>query len=288
MDSILDSFFFLLCHHGVGTFSFIYYLNLNGDNKQKIIQIICDPIDEFVSYINKKISDSIFGYTLPLANKNSILEFMTKTLQTACMFTSIRNSVASYSDIFYIDTKDISGVKNCQKTMYNVSQYLSIQHVHVEDKLYSFSYNSFKNRLWLSFQEKKHVIGEHIDQYISQISILHSEIHDFGVNTWHKAHILDVLLYNNKEYIISLPESEFGKINSKKTIWSKNKIENTKKYLDIFLAHKEFLKRLYRKYVMTWEELVSLIRSEPRFRSRFLRLMEHEISLPLKNVPEKV
>ena len=61
-----------------------------------------------------------------------------------CMFTSMTKSVSSHSDIFYIDTKDISGAQNCQKTMRNVSEYLTIPHIQVDDKLYNISYNSFK------------------------------------------------------------------------------------------------------------------------------------------------
>ena len=259
-----------------------------GNNQQKIIQLIRDPIDQLTSCINFNIAASIYGDRIPAVTKNSILEFMNIRFHTTCMFTSMTKSVSSHSDIFYIDTKDISGAQNCQKTMCNVSEYLTIPHIQVDDGLYNISYNSFKNRLWFQLQKQKKVDNGHINHVLSKILIFPSELHDFAANTWYRSHILDVFSYNNEEYIVSLPESYFNEIDSKKPIWDENKREGTKKYLDIFLAQKELCEQLYRKYVMTWEDLVSLIRSEPRFRSRFLRLMEREISLPLKNVPEKV
>ena len=340
MNNTLDPGFFLLCPHGVGTHSFIYYLNLigapsssflalyedgklinpvypvqkstiyirgipcshilldsppltYGNNQQKIIQLVRDPIDQLVSYINWLISDSIvrinnsiFGNVI--LSKNLILKCIKQSFYMTCMFTSIRNSIVSNSDVFYVDTNDISTLQNLKKTMCNISKYLNIPHVHVEDKLYNISYNSFKNRLWL-YQKKNVFFGNfYTSPCIRQLPIFPSLIHDFAANTWYRSHILDMFSYNNEEYIVSLPESYFNEIDSKKTIWDENKREETKKYLDIFLAQKELCEQLYRKYVMTWEDLVSLIRSEPRFRSRFLRLMEREISLPLKNVPEKV
>lgn len=260
---------------------------------KKVIQLIRDPVEIITSVINWYISSAVccgttHGINIKILNNYSKIEFIMSFFNIMCMFTSMRNCIDYKNSTLFIDTSEICA-EHIKNTMFNVSNYLNTKYNSILDIICQISYNSFSNRIW-KWQPIKNFIGGQIGSYIGNISIYPTVLHDFHANYWSRAKIIDVFIHKDEEYTVSMPEKYFyerGKI-TRENIWDNSKRESMYTALDIWMAQKEVAEQLYKKYAMTPEETIALICSNPRFHSRFMRLMEHEISLPLKEVPQKV
>lgn len=263
-----------------------------GNNTQYIIQLIRDPIEQITSIMNWFIADNVFGrgtnyIVLDYAQK---LNFISTYIPMSCMYSSLRASIKSSSNTFYVDTSDLKP-DTCINSMENIAKYLNIPFVYESKKPFEISYNSFENRAWLYQNSKSIAITvSDGDEYIGGIRVLPEHLYDYGANFWTYSHILGNFSYNDHNYIVSMLTSDYyrrGDI-SKNKLWNNNYIDAVKISIDIFLAHREIASLLYKKLAMTPEKTIALIRSKPRFYSRFMRTMERELSIVKREAPEKV
>ena len=258
----------------------------------KVIQLIRDPVDLLTSFTNWKISNAVMCGRSPInineveiLNNSTRLDYIISNFILTIMFTSMRKCINSCKSALVIDTSELFPDK-CKTTMHNVAKYLGGRYHNILDTICQISYNSFSNRIWIWQQPKCFIC----DQYLSDIKVYPTKLHDSFANHWQRAKILDIFMHNGEEYTVSMPDKVFYEIEKvpNKNIWNEKKRECMRDSIDILLAHHELSERLYKKYAVTTEDIIALIRSNPRFHTRFMRLMEHEISLPLKEAPDKV
>lgn len=263
-----------------------------GNDKQKIIQLIRDPVDILTSIYNMQISRLAFGegINFNLLNKGDIIKFFTQALNITIMFSSMRNSISSKEKALVLNTSDISG-SCCQETIKIVKQYLSIDKdidlKHISN--FEIAYNSFPNRCWMWQKPKRFIIGpEETD--IGGFYIFPASLHDYCANYFSCAHVIDIFTYENDEYVVSIPECDYCEINkiTPSSFWDEHKREAMKKVIDIWFEHIDTTRKIYNKYCITWENTINIIRSNSRFYNKFMKLMKHEISMPMTEVPKKV
>lgn len=262
-----------------------------GDKKQKVIQLLRDPIDQLTSLINWFVYDSIqpTGSCCEIFDNNSKIKLINSWLTLTVMSQSLRRSVNTKYKTLYIDFKDILP-DECEKTIANICNYLNIPlniNQYITNK-FKIPYNSFKNRCWAYSTKKAFTVSADIG--IISVSVFPSQINDYFANYWNISHVIDVFEYNGVEYIVSIPEQQFYNrydffVMGLYKDYKRNAIKNS---LDKFFSYNNIVEKLYKEQSMSWMDTLELIRSKPKFRSRFLKLMDYENSSLIKEVPDVV
>lgn len=272
-----------------------------GKANQKVIQLTRDPVELLAHHINYGIhSIATCGWD-DTANLKSLMVIPKDLLEdygrmNVLMFTSMHGRVITSSqDTLWIDSTDLSA-KICPTTMRRVATFLGVPYNEKLDHLCCVAYNSVQNRLW-AYQPGKWLTvmgGEwrpgHFGDYVTDIKAFPSFLHDFHANHHWRAHVLDVFEHSDQEYTVSMPEWVFSHLpdSVQHRAWGSVARAAMIKAIDIRLAQHEFFMTLYRKYAVTPDDVIAMIRSDPAFHSRFMKIMEHEISLPAKEAPHIV
>lgn len=254
----------------------------------KVIQVIRDPIDQLTSLINFFIANCANGYgrNFTVLNRKLHIEFIKNFITWSCMYRSLFNCVNNYREIFYIDTQEIIG-KNCIHTIKRVADFFDINDFNDKDSIYNTSYNSFENRLWLYQSYKSLCLFP--STCIQGIKIIPSYLYDYGANHLEKSYILDEFSYLGENYTIWMPYNTYLSIDkNKNNFFDIEKRDAIKTVIDIFLEHKKVSERYYNKYKISWQDTISTIKSNNKFYTRFMKLMDYELHIVKNDAPQKV
>lgn len=268
-----------------------------GTRCQKVIQLIRDPVDALVSWINWHIACAIFphpNYAVELSCFNEVMipKFVNEWLDWTGKFTSLRASVDTKSnETLFIDVSELN-VDCCLDILKEIHALLSpLPFTPSEEliKAVKIDFDSIENCTW-HYQPFKGVGENLFFPAVRLISVVPLPLHDFFRNTWEEAHCLDVVEVNNCNYMVSVPKSYFmGSFNPRgKKIWNRLHREALKEVLEIHLAHRELSMELYKQNAYTPERLIEIFKSRPHAHKKFMEVMEKEVSLPLKTVPHKI
>lgn len=262
-----------------------------GDCKQKIIQIIRDPIDQLTSFINYCILNSICAspiWQFDVLLDNGKISIIKKYIHAICYFASLRKMVQSTNRTLYIDTNELHKYA-IYDTMKAIQKFLILPNSDLSTLPFDVSSGSADNMIW-GYQQQLGISIDSAWNDIKNIAIFPERIHDIYVNNWKRSFILDIIEYNNEKYIVSIPEHLYyqrGAI-TRSGIWDDEKKESLKRVIDIFLNKIEFYKTLYSKYSITWEDMIRIIRNNSSFLSEFANIMKEETSLIRKDAPKKL
>lgn len=262
-----------------------------GSKNQKVIQLLRDPIDQLTSLINWFIYDSVqpTGCCCDITNCNSKLKFINYWLTLSVMPRSLRASVNTDSQTLYIGFNDLLA-DECEKTLCRICKYLNIP-INIDQRIINkckIPYNSSKNRCWA--YSPKRAFTTSADRGAVLVSVYPSLVHDYYANYWQVAHPIDMFEYNGTEYTVSIDEKQLYSADGflMNGFWDEEKRYAIKKSLDKFYTYNNVVEKLYNEQSMSWTDTIDTIRSNPKFRSRFLKLMDYEISPLIKEVPDIV
>lgn len=265
-----------------------------GDNSQKVIQSIRDPIDTIVSSMNYYFGVSCCqfnGFTTDLSCFNTELLFnhIKEWLNFSCCFTSTYNGIqVNHNKIFYMEFNDILA-DTLHASLVDLCKFLEVSSPTLSTDEFKekckYKYNSFINRLWL-YQKSCFCGNPQKGMILADIEITPKFLYEYGRNTWFTSTIIDEVKHNDIEYVLSIRNDLGGSSNAKS--WNKQKRECIKKIIDIRLKKFELSLELYKKYAMTSEKLIELLRTRQKFYDNLRKKLEYEISMPLKYVPKKV
>lgn len=255
----------------------------------KTIQTVRDPIDAMTSYLNAGIGNGVYNNDINLGafNLKTYLDFLWKESFYVVRYTSLRKCANTHAKALMIDCSDLN-TQRCKTTFAKVVHYLSEKtesEILVPDEIFKIRYNSLENRIW-RYQNGIYLMGIN-KEYIGPFHIFPSFLHDYYAY-YNKKIIIDQFVYNNISYIISIQESTNEILSTMKKFDSSLYRKNFENAIDIFLSFKEISDNLYKKYSFTPEKTIDLIRSNPTMRSRFLKLLDYEMSVCIKEIPEKV
>lgn len=258
----------------------------------KAIQLIRDPVDQITTVLNAGIANLVNGKrnaNMQSLSPSTRLGHILVVFQMSLAFSSMRRCIQAPDSCLFIDTSDIQA-ENCADTLHRVAEYLGGRWHPALDAICRTPYNTFSSRRLWTWQPPKSFRSGFLARSIQNISIFPTKIHDFCANTWAPARVLDVFTHNGEEYTLSVPAQDFHEEGylPEELAWTEARRDCARIMIDIMAARQEAEERVYRQYAMTPDDTIALIRSNPRFHTRFMRMMEHEISLPLREVPEKV
>ncbi|WP_297049614.1 hypothetical protein [uncultured Desulfovibrio sp.] len=268
-----------------------------GTRGQNVIQLIRDPIDALVAWINWHVACAIFphpNYAVELSVFNDVMipKFVDEWVDWICKFTSLRASIDTRTkETFFVDHKDLAP-DFCLATLgYIHASLSSLPFIPSEELKQScqIDFDNIENLTW-HYQPFKGVGQNLIFPAITQISVIPLPLHDFFRNTWEEAHCLDIVEYNNLNYMISVPKNYFlDSFNSReKKLWNRKHREALKEVLEIHLAHRNLSMDLYNEIHYTPERLIKILKARPHTHKKFMDVMDAEIRLPLKIVPHKI
>lgn len=266
-----------------------------GDCSQKVIQSIRDPIDTIVSSMNYYVGVSCcqfkgFATDLGCFTPDLLFNHIKEWLNFSCCFTSTYKGISVYHDqVYYLEFNDILQDTLCMSLM-DVCRFLEIPSQVIETDIFkekcTHKYNSFINRLWL-YQNSCFCGNPQNNLILADIDITPKYLYEYGRNTWNSSVVIDELGYDNIDYILSIPKEKWKSLNRADS-WNKQKRESIKKIISIRLKKFELSLQLYKKYAMTPEKMIDILRTRPKFYDKLRKKLEYEISIPLKYVPQKV
>lgn len=253
---------------------------ISTDEKQPntpIVWITRDPIDIMISFYNWNLADACFGKNNSLSLLES--EFLPITIQhlpVLSLYDSFRKSVPSRAEPFVLDIEDINA-ENAMSSLRKIASYLDVPFNEKVSAVASIRFNTFANRIWALQPAKRFPYS--VFSYLEPVFIIPPKLFDFHFNAWRGSqHIIDEFSYLGNDYLVFLPEKSYERCSSflPEGFFDEKKRESCKRWLDVWMAHCEVTTRLYEERKMTPEKALEIMRSTPRFRSRFLRLMERE------------
>lgn len=261
-----------------------------GDARQKVLLLIRDPVDQMTSLWNYFIARGVYsGSQTIFQSDDDKLHLLTRYISLCFMYTSLRSSVTADGPTLIFDTKDITG-KNAFNAARALASFLGVPYLPEVEKAFSVSYLSADdNAYWTYIQPYSLPVGP-VDTF-HHYQFFPAKMHDIICMLRDSTpRIIEKFEYEGEEYIISCDEKAFysHENSALRKFWNKKRSQSLKDGMALILERKKLLNDLVKKYKMTRQDSIALLKRHPRFSKRLLRLLERELTLPIKEVPEKV
>lgn len=258
---------------------------LRTSQRIHVVQIVRDPVDQLTSLINFFIAECICGREskVPFLNKNLLLECINYSIGLSCSYASLLNQIDGECEVLYLETNDISG-QRCIDSLNTIANFFDITYSIDDEQIFSIPYNSFENRIW-SYQTAKRLCFPHD---LKEIKVFPAYLHDYATNQIEKTCILDRFIYNEYEYVVTIPISAYSKNSIDSLLFDDETREAMKRYIDIFIAQINTYSMLYNTHKISWHEVVAAIKADTSFHRRFMKFMEYQLNHLITEVPDMV
>lgn len=251
---------------------------IGRENERPVIWMVRDPIKMLTSLYNYFLGDVVFGKGNPeVLLDRPLIPFFASHIAFSTLYSTLKNITNSTATPFVLQTEDLFADK-CIHTLKNITEYLNIPFSDAVCDVANISFNSFDNRIWSRQPAKQfplNVVFYRIPYYTAP-----DKIFDFWFNQWEPAKILSSFEYKSKTFTIGMPLQAYNSFSDwiPHNYFDAEKIAALKKYLEIWQMHCDLTRQLYRQYSISAEEALDAINANQKFKSRFLKLMDKELS----------
>lgn len=253
-----------------------------------VVWISRDPLDALVSFYNWCVSEASFGKSDPeVLCPDQFITTIAKHISVVCTFDTLKKQLQHNRHPLALDMKDICG-DAAKTTFQEICNYLNVPYNPQVERYSNILLQSFPNRIWRMQPPKRFPISAFY--YLWPIYVTLTELYDFQYACWGEVHILDEFSYNGRDFTVVIPKTNYDAIKPDLPdgFYDAKKRESCKRWLDVWQAHCDVTMAIYNAHKMDWESGLHAIRSNQKFRTRFLRFMDRELKIFGRDYPHIV